>query len=350
MLNRKLRVLYPPTVNYNLLFQRPNQILRALARQGVCESYFMNLELPEHIKERFKTPGMVEFEKDFFISNQNISMRSLNPDVFYFSYPQHIHNYLKWGLGKYCVFDAIDAPVEEFRSWKNGYEESLYNADLVMTSSDDLYNSVRFRNDNVVMVKNGVEYSHFQKSTRNPYKMLKDKNGHRLNKKPIIGFSGAIATWVNTDLIMKSCETYPEYNFVIFGLGFNEEIPQHDNLFFLGHKSYYDLPAWINHLDVCTIPFKDTMVTQAANPLKFWEYLASGNPIVTSNLKETKYDYVHWAKNDEEYLKFIEKAVKEKRGGNKNSEKRKSIAKTGDWEERIKPLISFLEGVKCHIQ
>lgn len=80
------RVLYPPTVNWNLLFQRPNQILRVLAKNG-HDSFFMNL--PLRTKGALVTDKMLEVEKNLFITPMTIKMMDIKPDVFYFNLPNY---------------------------------------------------------------------------------------------------------------------------------------------------------------------------------------------------------------------------------------------------------------------
>lgn len=335
----KQKILYPPTVNYALLYQRPNQILKALARNGY-PCYFMNHQPGLQGEKRIYE--IEELEENLYLVPGNYPMHRIGAEVYFWSYPPYRHWYEKLKSIKVKVFDAIDSPTGEFKSWLPEWRKSVDEADMVMAVSDILYNDVMDLNSNVVLVKNGVDYEHYQQKTRNPYRKLKAKGFDR--KKPIVGFSGAIASWVDTELMYRSCREYPEFNFVIFGLEYNVRlVNKPKNLVFIGHKPYEELPMWMNHLDVCTIPFKDNLVTQSCNPLKFWEYMATGNPVVTSNLPETKYPGVYWAEDDDEYIGMIGEAMMDQANGNLDSDKRKQFAKENSWNERIKPLVKFLE-------
>ncbi|MDH7506183.1 MAG: glycosyltransferase [Candidatus Thermoplasmatota archaeon] len=338
---KKHKILYPPTVNWNLLFQRPNQILKVLARHGYL-SYFMN-HTP-HIKEQFVSKNIMEIEKNLFIVPLFEDPKKINPNVIYYSYPDH-HAFITQMKPKYNIFDVIDAPVKEFKGWKRNWFKCIEDADLVMASAKILYEQAKEHNDNVISVPNGVEYEHYQGNKRNPYKKLHKQHKGFDPKKPIIGFSGAIATWIDLNLLIGASLKYPEYNFVIMGMEYNVKLKKFPpNLFFIGHKNYAQLPQWINHMDVCTLPFiPHTDVANACNPLKFWEYLASGNPIVSTALPETKVDHIYWCESNEEYLESIPKAVEEKQNGNKNADKRRKIAKKNSWDNCCKPLLEVLE-------
>lgn len=340
------KILYPPTVNYNILYQRPNQILRALAKEGFL-AYFMNHQ--PGLRGEYRAKKIEEVEENFFIVPPSIPLGRIKPDVYFFSYPPYRHWKDKLGT-KLTIFDSIDSPTGEFESWYPEWKRSVKESDFVMAVSDILLEDCKELNESTVLVKNGVDFEHYQKKTRNPYRKLKERGFNR--KKPIVGFMGAIASWVDIELIYKSCLEYPNYNFVVIGLEYNKKlVSKPSNLFFLGHKTYDELPMWIGNFDVCTIPFKDNLVTQACNPLKFWEYLATGNPVVTSNLPETKYeDVTYWASDREEYINLIGKAMDEKLKGNKGEAKRKEFAQKNSWTERVKPMIKFLEENGCSPQ
>lgn len=326
--------IYPPVVNYSILYQRPQQILRALSRAG-HETYFVNSETGSREGEYVCTE-ITEEEDNFFILPFNSEVEK-KIDIFYLTYPLFLKTWAQQIKHNNLWFDSIDLPDAEFAHWEFDFYESLESSDFVTASSSVLYDIAREHNPNVAMVRNGVEYNHFQQKNENPYPY----------DKPIVGFGGAIASWVDLDLIYECVKTYPEYMFIILGIRYNtdliEEYKMPKNLKFIGHKNYFDLPKYYQHLDVCTIPFKDSDMTQAANPLKFWEYMATGNPVVTSNLTETKYKGVHWSKDRDEYIDNIGKAVEEKINGNKGADTRKQIAKNADWNKRIKPILDYAE-------
>jgi glycosyltransferase involved in cell wall biosynthesis len=336
---KKHNILYPPTVNWNLLFQRPNQILRVLAKNG-HNSFFMN-HMPK-IKGQYVASSLTEIEPNLFIVPLFENPKRFHPNIIYYSYPDHFP-FLAQMKPKYNIFDVIDAPTDEFENWEKNWEKCISNASLVMASADVLYEQAKEFNDNIILVKNGVDYDHFQGKKRNPYKKLK-MDGFD-NKKPIVGFIGAIATWIDIELMFKCALEYPEYNFVVVGLEYNVKLKKTpNNFFFLGHMPYLNLPEYVNHFDVCTLPFKPhTDVANACSPLKFYEYLASGNPIVSTALPETKEPFVYWCETNDGYIKSIQLAVDEKLDGNKNADKRKEIGKKGSWDNRCKPLLEVLE-------
>jgi glycosyltransferase involved in cell wall biosynthesis len=57
--------------------------------------------------------------------------------------------------------------------------------------------------------------------------------------------------------------------------------------FKLGARAYSELPRYYNNLDVGLIPFADFEVAKAANPVKMYECLAAGKPVVATTTSET---------------------------------------------------------------
>ncbi len=139
----------------------------------------------------------------------------------------------------------------------------------------------RRRIKNVHLVRNGTDFELFNQLT--PNGILKDING------PIIGYYGAIAEWFDTELIVHCAMEHPDWNFVLIGstVGCDtSSLEKLKNVHLLGEKPYKELPLYLYHFDVCTIPFKINPLTLATNPVKFYEYLSSGKPVVTVRLPE----------------------------------------------------------------
>ncbi|MBN2121094.1 MAG: glycosyltransferase family 4 protein [Candidatus Omnitrophica bacterium] len=102
------------------------------------------------------------------------------------------------------------------------------------------------------------------------------------------------------DLLLKAVNIvhhkHPSATFMIVGEGFLErslrnlarELGIEDKVIFAGAVSHDEIPYFIAAADVCVASFKDTEVTRCKSPLKIVEYLASGKPIVASNVGEIR--------------------------------------------------------------
>jgi hypothetical protein len=84
------------------------------------------------------------------------------------------------------------------------------------------------------------------------------------------------------------------------------------NVFYLGDKHYTDLPAYLASFDICTIPYNQTR-QHSVDPIKFYEYIAMGKPVVTTNIGNvgafSDFPQVHIAHTTDEFIAGIQHEV-----------------------------------------
>jgi glycosyltransferase involved in cell wall biosynthesis len=167
-------------------------------------------------------------------------------------------------------------------------EESLLRrADLVIVSADRLYQSKVRSNPRTVLVRHGVDHDHFRKAldarTRVPEAVA-------TLPRPVIGFFGLIADWVDVGLMARVAEAYPGGSLVVLGKATTDvsALERLPNVHLLGRVPYDDLPAYCKGFDVALNPFRINELTLNANPLKVREYLAAGLPVVSTAIPEVE--------------------------------------------------------------
>lgn len=212
----------------------------------------------------------------------------------------------------------------------------IAKADLLITSSQLLYDKMNEKNGNCIQVKNGTEFEHF-------YGCMPNGELDFLGGGPIIGYFGAISDWFDVELIAHCARMRPQYNFVLIGSTFGAEINEIEdleNVFLLGEKAYQSLPGYLAYFDVCLIPFKLIPLTMATNPVKFYEYLSAGKPVVSVRLPELiEYaDCCYLADNAEEFVAQIDEAYQSKDDFElKNM--RLELAKNNSWDSRVDAIL-----------
>jgi glycosyltransferase involved in cell wall biosynthesis len=134
--------------------------------------------------------------------------------------------------------------------------------------------------------------------------------------RPIIGFHGLLADWVDYELIKKVAERFSTGSVVVIGktsVDATQKIKLLDgvpNIHRLGRKAYADLPAYCAAFDVALNPFEISELTLAANPLKVREYLAAGLPVVSTDIPEVRVlDDVLVGVNHDDFISKIETAL-----------------------------------------
>jgi glycosyltransferase involved in cell wall biosynthesis len=162
---------------------------------------------------------------------------------------------------------------------------------------------------------------------------------------PIIGFYGLIQDWLDFELIAKIAKSHPEWSIALIGKVATDisEIRDYSNIYLLGEKPYKDLPNYSRLFDVAIIPYNvaDKRM-ETVNPTKLLQYIACGLPVVSVDLPEVR-NYskvVYVASSHEEFIKNIEKALKE------NSQERRQIrqlmAKDETWQRRVEKISEII--------
>jgi hypothetical protein len=107
-----------------------------------------------------------------------------------------------------------------------------------------------------------------------------------------------------------------------------------------GEKHYSAIPDWLGRFDVAILPFKRMPLTEATNPVKAYEILASGKPLVSVAIPEMAAlaPLVRLASTVDEFENEISAALAEEPG--ELAEKRRAFAKEHTWEDRFESLSS----------
>jgi glycosyltransferase involved in cell wall biosynthesis len=185
---------------------------------------------------------------------------------------------------------------------------------VVVGTADDLVRELKVARSDAILCPNGVDLEHFapNQSPWVPEDIQRIVNQGR----PVIGYYGALAEWFDFELLLGAARALPQYNFVLLGPDYDGlTIPKSGidlvpNIYWLGQKKYSELPAYLAAFDVATIPFRVTEALQAVSPIKLFEYMAGGRPIVTTDLVECrKYPVVLIARDQQEWVQRLKEAV-----------------------------------------
>jgi polysaccharide pyruvyl transferase CsaB len=156
-------------------------------------------------------------------------------------------------------------------------KDLLSSAGLVTASSRLLDQEARKRNANVLLLPNACDYEHFANI------------GKARNSRPVVGYYGAIADWFDSDLVADLAERRPDWDFLLVGSTFTADtsrLSKLPNVSLPGEKPYAEIPRWLEKFDVAILPFKRLPLTEATNPVKAFEILAGGKPLVSVPIPE----------------------------------------------------------------
>jgi glycosyltransferase involved in cell wall biosynthesis len=187
----------------------------------------------------------------------------------------------------------------------------LKRADLCICSADKLYEDKAPHNSRTYTVRHGVDFTHFRKAVDGDLEVSPDIANL---PKPIIGFFGLIADWVDVDAMAQIAKHFSTGSLVVLGKVTTDvsALTALPNVHMLGRKPYSELPAYCKGFDVAINPFKLNRLTLNANPLKIREYLAAGLPVVSTDIPEVRIlDMCLLGTSAQEYIARIEEALKD---------------------------------------
>lgn len=211
-------------------------------------------------------------------------------------------------------FDAIDnwlvhPQMEKQRNIvKDNYSFINYNADYIFTVSENL--KVIFRDEDISWIPNGVDISLFREKI--------NESDHKQRSKRI-GYIGKIQERVDLDLIESIARKFKDNEIFIYGPIYSQKkkikklSSKYNNLEFKGDVHYKELPKVLNSFDIGIIPHIESEFTKSMNPLKLYEYLAAGKPVVTTNIAgiNNVSEFVYIAKDHADFLQKIEWLIDE---------------------------------------
>ena len=210
----------------------------------------------------------------------------------------------------YCVDDYAAHPGVDSVTIGRADEALTRAADLVFVAPPALVEAKKRLNSSSIFSPHGVDVELFGRAN-DPQTPLPD--GIQAWARPIVGFFGSLADWIDLDLIERIAKARPAYTILLVGQSFvdTSALRSLPNVVLAGPQPYPTLPRWARAFDAAIIPYKLNRQVLNANPLKLREYLATGVPIVSvSNPEIERFaEHIRIAHGGDEFLKALDAAV-----------------------------------------
>ncbi|MBS3976031.1 MAG: glycosyltransferase [Syntrophomonadaceae bacterium] len=349
-INKPAFIFPAPSCPWGYLFQRPQQIASTLARCGFPVIYCVDVQ--SYCEPDWSVRGLKQLHPNMFLFNDgnygNLLSKLNVPSVIWQYWP--LQNKSIRNLVSNCVYvyDCIDdlSTFQQYDDLLIDHEESLHRANVVLATSDLIFKKIYDSRPDVILVPNGVCYEDFGR----PERVFWPKLERLRNKsKVLVGYYGAIAEWMDFDLIYYCAKQFPEWNFLLVGQVYpnvtieQKELFNTNNIEIWPRQDYDRLPYLLSKFDITIVPFKINQITMCTSPVKIFEYMAGGKPVVSTDLPECrKYTSVLIAKSKEEFAQRLEDSLKLKNDESFINELFKE-ARNNTWEARVSTVLCALK-------
>jgi Domain of unknown function (DUF4915)/Glycosyl transferases group 1 len=355
-------------IDWDYRIQRPQHLARELAASGHRVFYLSNVFVDQE-QAGFRAEPLDEHGRLF-----RIQLHLKGSPGIYYAVPDataqqqlrdSLGQLLRWTRSRAClslvqhsfwletarllpnhrlVYDCMDhhggflTHSPDVLAWE---QQLMRTADLLVVTSDWLYEETGKYNSHRWMVRNACQYEHFATPSTSSFQ---DKQGRK-----IIGYYGAIADWIDLDLLEKMALHFDDHLLLMVGMdtaGARQRLRHLDNVQFVGEVPYATLPFYLASFDVCLLPFQVIPLTLATNPVKVYEYLCAGKEVVSIALPEIRQfgDLVRTAIDHAGFLQAVEAALESKPDPALIAARR-AFAAGQTWTHRVKDLLRGVEAL-----
>ncbi|MDF9406956.1 MAG: putative teichuronic acid biosynthesis glycosyltransferase TuaH [Pelotomaculum sp. PtaB.Bin013] len=254
---------------------------------------------------------------------------------------------------KYLIFHILDDSFA-FPEIKNNprvlagnksfYQYMMANSSAVIAVSPELagkYSALYHRD--VHIIKNGVNVEHFR---RNEFTPVPEMAGIH---QPVLMYTGSFNSWVDLKLLIKLADDRPGYSLVLIGHYYEgstdanlwQVLLSKANVYWLQSKPYATLPAYMQHAAALLLPRTKDEHSLASDPLKLYEYLSTGKPVISTALPAVgdfrEYVYVS---DREDFAASIDRAIKEQDPA--RVRRQVAMMEKHSWRARVNELAGIL--------
>jgi hypothetical protein len=275
------------------------------------------------------------------------SLRLEKETTFLWMYPPHefIYKILHLIPNNLLITQVVDnnafreSAGTAYRSFaRDQYQRLAEISDVVLTSSQINYEVFSAQSKVCAFFENAVDKRFIFEPSELPCRL----NGSR----PRLVYVGFISERTDLNLLEYIAKERLGYDLIIagpFDKGSSiDAILKYNNVYYLGEVPYDEVPQLIQTMDVCLIPHLVTPYSKSMSPLKLYQYLGSGRPVVSTKVAgvEKFSGLVSIAEDHDAFLKAIDQNLLEDNVTLRR--KRIEIAKSETWEKRTKDMFSCI--------
>ncbi|MBU1148905.1 glycosyltransferase [Patescibacteria group bacterium] len=246
---------------------------------------------------------------------------------------------------KFSVFEAVDdwslhpsySKIKD--KLEKNYRTIKEKADFIFTVAPSI-NELFSGHPQVHWIPNGVDFSHFQNKEEMPKELA-------AIKKPIIGYIGTIQSRVDLDLIKYLAVNNQDKSIVLIGPVWPDanmpKITGLKNVHLIDRVRYEETPYYLNQFTVGIVPHESSGFFKTMNPMKIYEYLACGKPIVSNAMFgfDQLAEHIAITNDYQEFNQLVNRSIIE--DSPEKIARRKDDAKINSWRARYEKMWEVID-------
>lgn len=360
-LARQFRILYvePPSVSVISALRHPRllaELLPALARFGRAEPWRPNMWRlrPFNFYPDYRDLKRFARLNAWLVRRQlRRAMKTLQiarPVLWFYHVPSSAH------IEHVPHRAVVCSLTDDIASFPSDYPQRqaqlieleralMERADVVFCTAPTLKEQKSRHNSRTIYLPNALDADLFSKTDgAEPGDLQKIPH-------PRIGVVACVNWRMNLPLLASIARARPQWSIVVVGdIEYSdtlrpEDLPQAPNIHWLGARGYTEMPAYQRAMDVLLMPSLENSNTTGSFPIRFFEHLASGRPVISVPMPALAEfsAYFHTARTAEEFIERIESALAI--DPESQRQERQRLALKQSWTARVEIALEQLAGV-----
>ncbi|WP_144637058.1 glycosyltransferase [Bordetella genomosp. 13] len=269
------------------LKQRPDHIMSELAKAGyLC----IMVEFGGHY------PTIRKTARNIFVSNMIedfLAYFSDRPVIAYVHAPgfKYVMDLCKKATVIYDVLDDLKIFAEISNALVEDHAALLRKADVCLFSAQQLLEVNKSKTRHALLLENGVQKADFIGGDRQLAGVTTEQAAI-LETRTVVGYHGVVSDLLDFDVLEQLVQDEAHALLMVGPVAAfdNANLPEVErrverlkkksNFVHLGAKPYGELKHYLAWVDVGIVPFIVSEKTDPVSPLKLFEYLAAGKPVV----------------------------------------------------------------------
>lgn len=326
-----------------------------------------NPQRMHHLAREFARLGFVSIFDSTNAYDDVDGFREIEPNLFLFRGPDHllaeIPDPLLWTLTYnfdrrsvytqrarvvYDWIDDFDVFLYDRAFLERNHQSALKEATLVTCVAQTLHEQASLARPDALYLPNAADCSRFAAVEM----AIPDDpaiESLRREAKPVACYYGAMAEWLDYELIEAAARERGDWNFLFIGPAYDNSLRERGrgmlsrkNVRWIGPRPYSSLPGYLRLADVAMIPFLINDITRATSPLKLYEFFAAAKPVVTTPMREClAFKDVLTAEGAREFSRALD-AARASAQDSRFRQRLKSLAEANSWTARAQRVIEKL--------